>query len=246
MRKFLTVCLIAFPLIVVALVIAQFSSVQGFDEKALIDLGFIPVKPLRSIGTMPLKTTKGDTINLTQAGEQWTVIYTGYTRCPDICPITLGNFAAAKVRLDGIENLTDTFRFMMITIDPLRDTAKALRRYIDAFDPTITGLVPTVKQVEINNLQFGLPPIDKSVFKIDHSKLHHSSSANEPAPVIQLPSQNKNESDSENLDSVEIPHNDKIIVLHPNGKLIGYIGTKASADKLAIILATLARHFEGN
>lgn len=65
------------------------------------------------------------------------LLYFGYTHCPDVCPTTLATLRRAIGRLgeDG-----DRVRVLFVTVDPARDTRKALRRYVNAFGPQFVGL----------------------------------------------------------------------------------------------------------
>ncbi len=65
------------------------------------------------------------------------LLFFGYTHCPDICPTTLATMARARERLgeDG-----QRVQGLFVTLDPARDTADVLARYVPAFDPTFLGL----------------------------------------------------------------------------------------------------------
>ena len=65
------------------------------------------------------------------------VVFFGYTHCPDICPTTLAETAAALKKL-GAD--ADRVQVLFVTIDPERDTANALAKYVTAFDPRFLGL----------------------------------------------------------------------------------------------------------
>ena len=66
-----------------------------------------------------------------------TLMYFGYTFCPDVCPTTLAEIMGWKAELAvGPEDL----RVIMVTVDPERDTPENLRLYLDAFDPDFIGL----------------------------------------------------------------------------------------------------------
>ncbi len=71
------------------------------------------------------------------AGEV-TVVFFGYTHCPDLCPTTMADLATARRQLppDVRDNVTVAF----VTEDPQRDTAPVLRRWLDRFDPDFVGL----------------------------------------------------------------------------------------------------------
>jgi protein SCO1/2 len=65
------------------------------------------------------------------------VLFFGYTHCPDVCPTTLVDTAAAMKKLGG-----DAARVqvLFVTLDPERDTPEVLAKYVPAFDPGFLGL----------------------------------------------------------------------------------------------------------
>ncbi len=69
-------------------------------------------------------------------GKAVAVVF-GYTRCPDVCPTTLADYAKA-VKLLGPEG--DRVQVLFVTLDPERDSAALLRSYVPAFDPAFLGL----------------------------------------------------------------------------------------------------------
>ena len=75
------------------------------------------------------------------------VVTFGYTHCPDVCPTTLADFAAARKKL-GAE--ASRVQVLFVTVDPQRDTAELLRQYVPAFDPSFIGLrgeLPAIDKV---------------------------------------------------------------------------------------------------
>lgn len=89
---------------------------------------------------LTLTDTTGQTFDLQHRppGELTTVFF-GYTNCPDVCPATLADLAAARRQLSraDIEHLKVVF----VTEDPTTDTLQVLRRWLDRFDPSFTGLI---------------------------------------------------------------------------------------------------------
>jgi len=65
------------------------------------------------------------------------VLFFGFTHCPDICPTTLAETAAAVKKL-GAD--ADRVQVLFITVDPERDTPEALAKYVTAFDPRFLAL----------------------------------------------------------------------------------------------------------
>ncbi|MDF9393293.1 SCO family protein [Methylococcus capsulatus] len=72
---------------------------------------------------------------------RWTVVFVGYTHCPDVCPATLSRLKAAKARL-GAEG--ERLAVLFVSVDPERDTPDHLARYVRHFDQdfrAVTGPV---------------------------------------------------------------------------------------------------------
>lgn len=73
-----------------------------------------------------------------------TVLYFGYTHCPDICPATLTNLSNVLKALGARAN---DVRVLFVTVDPDRDTNASLKAYVNAFAPQIDGLRGTPDQL---------------------------------------------------------------------------------------------------
>ncbi len=73
-----------------------------------------------------------------------TLLYFGYTNCPDVCPATLYNVDRILRRLGP---LASQINFLFVTVDPNRDTPAALAQYVALFGPDITGLRGSADQL---------------------------------------------------------------------------------------------------
>lgn len=69
---------------------------------------------------------------------QWTFLFFGFTHCPDTCPATLGALREVHRRLGADPGAGA--RFVLVTVDPERDTPQVLRDYLAAFDPAFIGV----------------------------------------------------------------------------------------------------------
>ncbi|MEU1039625.1 SCO family protein [Streptomyces sp. NPDC005551] len=67
-----------------------------------------------------------------------TLVYFGYTHCPDVCPLTMNNLAVAKKQLPKADQ--DRLRIVFVTTDPERDTPAALGKWLKGIDPAAVGL----------------------------------------------------------------------------------------------------------
>jgi protein SCO1/2 len=83
--------------------------------------------------------TRGETFDLrARTKGRPTLVYFGYTHCPDVCPLVMSNIAVAKQRLPKAEQ--DKLRVVFVTTDPARDTPSELGSWLAAQDPAFTGL----------------------------------------------------------------------------------------------------------
>lgn len=95
-------------------------------------------------GPFELTQHTGERITSEALIDRPTLIYFGYTFCPDICPIDVQVMADAVIELDekGID-----VRPVFVTIDPARDTAEELAAYVDAVHPKMIGLTGTDEEI---------------------------------------------------------------------------------------------------
>ena len=74
-----------------------------------------------------------------------TLVFFGYTHCPDICPMVMSNLASAMTRLTPEEQ--DKVQVIFVTTDPSRDTAAVLKRYLDHYNKSFLGLTGPIATI---------------------------------------------------------------------------------------------------
>jgi protein SCO1/2 len=85
-----------------------------------------------------LTDTQGKEYDLReQTAGRPTLIYFGYTHCPDVCPLTMNNLAVAKKQLPREQQ--DELRIVFVTTDPERDTSAALGTWLKGIDSQVVG-----------------------------------------------------------------------------------------------------------
>lgn len=85
-----------------------------------------------------------------------TLLYFGYTSCPDVCPAHMA--AISKALSDLPPKQADQVQVLFITVDTLNDDGARLRGYLDNFDPTFVGLTGTAEQINTALRSVGLQP----------------------------------------------------------------------------------------
>jgi len=89
-----------------------------------------------------------------------TLLFFGYTYCPDECPLQMGNIAAALKK--GPTGLAEQIKVVFVTTDPARDSAKVLRSWLDNFDERFVGLTGSQAAIEAAQRAAGIPPATKA------------------------------------------------------------------------------------
>ncbi|NXT59472.1 SCO2 protein, partial [Pluvianellus socialis] len=106
---------------------------------------------------------------------QWVLLYFGFTHCPDVCPEELEKLSRAVELLErepGLPPLQPLF----ITVDPQRDDAAALGRYLRDFHPRLLGLTGSAEEVRAAGSAYRVyasagPPDEAGDYIVDHSVL---------------------------------------------------------------------------
>lgn len=92
-----------------------------------------------AVAATPLTDTDGQAYSLVEDTDKpLTLVFFGYTSCPDICQVVMANIASAMTRLDDADR--EDVDVVFVTTDPKVDTEEHLRDYLDRFDPSFIGL----------------------------------------------------------------------------------------------------------
>ncbi|MFE9310315.1 SCO family protein [Streptomyces sp. NPDC088353] len=83
-----------------------------------------------------------------------TLVYFGYTHCPDACPLTMNNIAVAKKALSKAEQ--DDLRVVFVTTDPDRDTPAELGKWLKMIDPQFIGLTGDFSTIQAGARTLGI------------------------------------------------------------------------------------------
>ncbi|MFE1170979.1 SCO family protein [Streptomyces sp. NPDC058773] len=106
----------------------------GSSSKPIVTLDSPLAKP-----DLVLTDTNGDKYDLLEKTKGHpTLIYFGYTNCPDVCPLTMANIAVAVKQLPKAEQ--KDLRVVFVTSDPERDTSAALKKWLGGINKDFTGL----------------------------------------------------------------------------------------------------------
>ena len=121
--------------------------------------------------TLSMPDVNGQPRTLGDFKGKVTVVFFGYTQCPDVCPTTMAELAQVKKALgaDG-----DKLQAVFVSIDPERDTPEILKSYMASFDPNFVALRGTLAQTQATAKEFKVyfakvPGKAEGSYTMDHS-----------------------------------------------------------------------------
>ncbi|MES2819256.1 MAG: SCO family protein [Pseudomonadota bacterium] len=143
---------------------------QG-DPTALLDAGIVLLQDSRSLPAVELLDQDGKTVAADQLEGPWSLLFFGYTFCPDICPTTLAQLRQLQTQLP--EAARAKLQVIMVSVDPHRDTPQQLKQYLGYFDAGFRGLTGEEAALQKFAGALSVPyiPADtsKENYTVDHS-----------------------------------------------------------------------------
>jgi protein SCO1/2 len=130
-------------------------------------------EPPRSNVAFTLTDTEGEPLSIRELDGKVTLLYFGYTHCPDFCPATLTDFQRIK---QDLGDDADGVAFVMVSVDPDRDTPERMKEYLEFFDPEFIGLTGSPEELTPVKQEFGITslaqdatPATDGFYFVDHS-----------------------------------------------------------------------------
>jgi protein SCO1/2 len=130
------------------------------------------IDPPRELMDFTLPDQDGEPLSLSDLRGKPTLIYFGYTYCPDVCPTTLADLMRAKRQLG---ELGDEVNILLISVDAQRDTSEVLKKYLGNFDEDFIGVSADTDTLRQIGADYGLYVRKREIegtsadYLIDHS-----------------------------------------------------------------------------
>lgn len=121
-------------------------------------------------GPFTMTSDTGETVTEALFEGKPTALFFGFIRCPDVCPVTLGELAVAARDLG---EKADDLNVVFVSVDPERDLPAVLHSYVDAFDERFIGLTGTLEQMSAMAKSWGVYyrkiPLEGGGYTMDHT-----------------------------------------------------------------------------
>jgi protein SCO1/2 len=123
----------------------------GAAEDAALKAGvFDPPRPAPELA---LRGSDGAELRLGRYRGKVVILGFGFTTCPDVCPTTLGVLASARKQLGA---QADELQVVYVTVDPERDDAERLRKYLASFDASFVGGTGSAEELAAVRREYGI------------------------------------------------------------------------------------------
>lgn len=164
-----------------------------------------PLKPFQ------LTDHRGQRFGIEQLKGHWSFLFFGYTHCPDVCPTTLQTFKTIHSKFKEMPGTIDDIQFILVSLDPERDSVEHLKQYIQNIHPDFIALTGKAEQIK----QFA----DQSwiYYLRDKSNSDGSKDSN---------------SDKNSSNNYLIDHSAAIVLLNPNSGIHAIFAAPHHAEKI--------------
>ncbi|KRW60827.1 SCO family protein [Pseudomonas sp. TTU2014-080ASC] len=164
--------LIAIVALVLGLTVNKVMNSKGqADPTVLLDAGIVLLPQSRALPALSMTNQDGQSVQLDQLKGKWSLLFFGYTFCPDICPATLAQVRQLNGQLPA--ETQAQLQTILVTVDPARDNPEQLKKYLGFFDAGFIGLTGSLEDTQklANAVSIPFIPADtsKENYTVDHS-----------------------------------------------------------------------------
>lgn len=181
---------------------------------------FSAASPLTAVQLLPepkplsefsLENHRGEMVEANMLRGHWSLVFFGFTSCPDYCPLELQKLA----KLLNLMGAADHLQVVFVSVDPERDGQEKLANYVSFFHPQIAGL--RGNNVELARFaQFFGAAYDRSAI-LNSKLLSIPAGINMPVDVG---------------DQYQVNHSTRVFVVNPNGEFVGSFSSPYSVEDM--------------
>ena len=172
-RKTVTIILAAIAM-VLGLTVNKFLNKPPLSKEQLQQMGTVIFDTPRAFTMTGLVDHNGQPFTAKNLQGRWTLVYFGFTFCPDICPATLSQLNKFDALIkEQSPKLAKDMQYIMVTVDPDRDTAEKLKNYVPYFNKDFIGVTGGINNVYNLAVQMNVPftPVvdaEDDFYLVDH------------------------------------------------------------------------------
>jgi protein SCO1/2 len=172
-----------FRLVILAMFVGLLSAVAGISLWKVMqgppqpsNAALMVLPEPRVIADFALLDGQGAPFSLDNLRGRWSLIFFGYTHCPDVCPSTLYDLKLIHEKLDQLNgDAASGHQVLFVSVDPERDTPEQLNQYVSYFHPDFIGVTGPPEQLAPLTMQLGIAyrieehEAGSTQYNVDHS-----------------------------------------------------------------------------
>ena len=224
-RTLIITCLIVVGVFIISIA-NQSRKHAAPDFTDLAERGLVVLSKPRAMSQFTLLDQDGADFGPEDFKGHWSVIFFGFTHCPDICPTTLSTLRQSLDKMEG--SIRDKFKIYLASADPERDTPAVIKTYVRAFSPDFLGLTgqhaDLARFSQQVNVTFAKVPIRLSQQHQGHAM---------GGDMGQMTDQN----------NYTIDHSTQLIILNPMGHFHAFLKPPHRHQDIALFLEALQQRF---
>ena len=171
-RVLLTVAVcVSFAVLVVAGFTYRLSQPRILTDYEMRGYGAMMLETPRRFSSFELTDHRGQPFTPENLEGKWTLIFFGFTQCPDICPTTMASLNNLVAPLTDKEK--KKVQVVLLSVDPERDSVEKLAAYVPYFNPDFIGLTGSPAEILSLATQLGViytkVPLGEDNYTLDHS-----------------------------------------------------------------------------
>ena len=172
-KKTVTILLAAIA-VVLGVTVNKFINKPALSKEQLQQMGVVVFETPRAFAMEGLVDHNGQPFVADNLKGRWSLVYFGFTFCPDICPATLSQLNKLDILLkEKSPDLAKEMQYLMVTVDPRRDTPEKLKGYVPYFNKDFTGVTGDITNVYNLAVQMNVPftPVidpEDDFYLVDH------------------------------------------------------------------------------
>lgn len=156
-KKTVTILLAAVA-VVLGVTVNKFINKPALSKEQLQQMGAVVFETPRAFTMEGLVDHNGQPFVADNLKGRWSLVYFGFTFCPDICPATLSQLNKLDALLkEKSPGLAKELQYLMVTVDPRRDTPEKLKGYVPYFNKDFKGVTGEI--ASIYNLAVQMCPV---------------------------------------------------------------------------------------
>jgi len=164
-------CVFVFIALILAGFVHKFTQSRILNKYELQQNGVILLETPRKFSEFKFTDHNGNPFGSDQLKDKWSLLFFGFTHCPDICPTTMA--AAAKMYAELDEDEKEQLQIVLVSLDPERDTTEKLAQYVPYFNSDFVGATGNqyvlLKLATELNVAFTRVELENGDYTIDHS-----------------------------------------------------------------------------